>query len=50
MKPKRTTITIRLATGYKLKISNRAKRENISFSEAVRRAISAWLMDGYEPR
>lgn len=39
----RNTITVVLPDGYKFKISNRAKKEKITFSEAVRRAIKMWL-------
>lgn len=39
----RNKINVVLPDGYRLQISNRAKKEKISFSEAIRRAIKAWL-------
>ena len=35
----RNTIQVVLQDGYKLRISNRAKKENVKFSEIVRQAI-----------
>jgi predicted DNA binding CopG/RHH family protein len=43
IKDKRDRITVRLPDGYVLKISNKAKKMKISFSEIVRLAITKLL-------
>jgi len=36
-------ITVRLADGYVLKVSKRAKKDKVTFSEIIRRAIAKYL-------
>lgn len=40
---RKDVICVRLADGYKVMVSKEAKARKLTFSEAIRQAVQAWL-------